>query len=120
VQTWIQMLAAGLVTTDVQPLYSKATGDVLFIDMTEAKMMANPPSFLDKALAASFCTEMLALIPESLLDLASNYALEEVKSTEHRLQGDLPMFVYELLSGQTSLSENFLVYVDSKLISTSV
>jgi hypothetical protein len=64
VQTLLQMLAANIVTTDVQPLISKRTGQVLFIDMTEAQQLSSPPTFLELALAGSFISEMTALIPE--------------------------------------------------------
>ena len=56
VRTLIDMLHANIVTTDVQPLMNKETGQVLFIDFTEAQKMTFPnPSFMDLALASSFC-----------------------------------------------------------------
>ena len=39
VQTFIDMLHANVVTTDVQTLMNKETGKVLFIDLTEAQTM---------------------------------------------------------------------------------
>jgi hypothetical protein len=35
------MLVEGIVTTDIQPLYSLSTGDVVLIDMTEAVIIDN-------------------------------------------------------------------------------
>jgi hypothetical protein len=42
--------------------------------------MSKPPSFLDKAQALSFCTEMFALIPENLLNIAYTTLEDELKS----------------------------------------
>ena len=84
VKTMVDMLAANVVTTDVQPLINRETGDVLFIDMTEAQVMSAPPTFLDLALASSFCSEMTAIIPESMGKLASTILLEEVQQALDR------------------------------------
>jgi hypothetical protein len=84
VKTLVDMLAANVVTTDVQPLMNRETGDVLFIDMTEAQIMSTPPTFLDLALASSFCTEMASLIPESMREVASATLLEELNQAQNR------------------------------------
>jgi hypothetical protein len=100
VRTLVQMLAAQVVTVDVQPLISKQTGNVLFIDMTEAQVLSPPLSFLDKALVSSFCTEMLSLIPDRLLPMASKLVKEEIQSLE--LKGiRLSSEVYDVLTSQT-------------------
>lgn len=78
-QTVVQMLAANIVTIDVQPLISTTTGNVLFIDMTEAETLRPPFSFLDKVLMQSFTTEMLTLIPERFVDLASRTMIQEIQ-----------------------------------------
>lgn len=77
-RTVVQMLAANIVTIDVQPLIDKHTGNVIFIDMTEAQELIPPFSFLDKVLLGSFATEMLTLIPENLVDVASQTMMKEI------------------------------------------
>ena len=72
-ETMVRMLAAGVVTTDVQLLIAndKDVAAVLFIDMTEAKSILDPSqdensstlSLVDSALANSFISEVLTLIP---------------------------------------------------------
>eukprot|EP00747_Dinoflagellata_sp_TGD_P036086 gnl/TRDRNA2_/TRDRNA2_138265_c0_seq3.p1 gnl/TRDRNA2_/TRDRNA2_138265_c0~~gnl/TRDRNA2_/TRDRNA2_138265_c0_seq3.p1 ORF type:complete len:243 (+),score=25.14 gnl/TRDRNA2_/TRDRNA2_138265_c0_seq3:119-847(+) len=84
VRTMVDMLAANVATVDVQPLISRQTGDVLFIDMTAARAISQPPSFLDRALVSSFCSEMLSLIPESLNEVASEALREELQASEDR------------------------------------
>jgi len=48
--------------------------------MTEAKLISQPPSFLDLAQVSSFCSEMLALVPEKLLPIASKELEKELNS----------------------------------------
>jgi hypothetical protein len=114
------MLAIGVATTDVQPFISRTTGDVLFIDMTEAKIISRsdgePISFLDMALASSFCSEMLGLVPEEYGSVASKALVDELKEMEARgdklPQGEL----LNLLQGQaTFLSSKTVDYIDGKL-----
>ncbi|KAL3931683.1 MAG: hypothetical protein SGBAC_011196 [Bacillariaceae sp.] len=78
----LQIMAAGVVTTDVQPLISTDTGSVLLIDMTEAKVIESPPTFVDLALTTSFISEIWNLIPEDLVQLASESLLSEWKLLE--------------------------------------
>ena len=83
------MLSEGVVTTDVQPLISKATGEVLFIDMTEAKIVfadnndGGKISFVDQALASSFVSEMLGLIladsSDELIGVANKELIHELQ-----------------------------------------
>jgi len=80
--TTVQMLAANIVTIDVQPLIDQHTGTVIFIDMTEAQELRPPFSFLDQVFMGSFVTEMLTLIPERFVDLASKAMVEEIASLE--------------------------------------
>lgn len=84
IRTLVQMLSAGVVTTDVQPLISKATGEVLFIDMTEAKIVFTSGDvipFIDLALAQSFVSEMIGLIlsdsPDELIRIANLQLIQE-------------------------------------------
>lgn len=81
-RTLVQMLAANIVTIDVQPLVSKETGRVIFIDMTEAQELKPPFTFLAKTLMSSFTTEMMALIPEQYMSTAANAAMQEINSLE--------------------------------------
>lgn len=78
-RTLVQVLASNVVTADVQPLISKQTGDVTFIDMTEAHILKNPFSFLDLASISSFCAEMVSLIPEGFYDVASRALTDELQ-----------------------------------------
>ena len=87
IQTLVQMLSAGVVTTDVQPLISKATGEVLFIDMTEAKVVftsGDVMPFVDLALARSFVSEMIGLIPTDslgeLIRVANSQLIQELQN----------------------------------------
>jgi len=106
IQTFVDMLHANVVTTDVQTLMEKNTGKVLFIDMTEAQTMAttpnNTPSYLDLALASSFISEIIALIPTSLMETASKTFVEELSALHSRGEY-LPLPVYELLREQEVL-----------------
>ena len=111
IRTMIQMLAANIVTTDVQPLISPTTGQVILIDMTEAKAMKAPLSFVDLALVSSFCTEIISLIPENLLDVASTSLLSEMKKIEEN-GTHLPNEVYKILQSQSILSPAVMEYLD--------
>jgi len=97
ISTLIDILASNVITVDVQPLISKRTGDVLFIDFTEAKVISSTTSksssssFMDLALVSSFCNEMMALIPSSndgndgkWQEFASKAFLEELKLAQER------------------------------------
>lgn len=71
IQTMMQLLSAGIVTADVQPLISRATGRILFIDFTEASQLEcassnsrkNDLCDADQAAVSNFVSEMMALIP---------------------------------------------------------
>lgn len=83
--TMAQMLAARVVTADVQSLISKSTGDVILIDMTEAKVLPDGKlSDLDKALVSEFCNEMVSLIPDTL----SKTAFEAFSKEASRIDSD--------------------------------
>jgi hypothetical protein len=93
IRTTVQMLVAGIVTTDVQPLISPETGRTVLIDMTEAKILTQPMSSAntskrlqqqDIALINAFCTEIATLIPESLSDYASTEFLDELIRLEKK------------------------------------
>jgi hypothetical protein len=91
-QTTAQMLAARVVTTDIQPLISTTTGELTLIDMTEARVLTHERlSGIDKALVHSFLTEILSLVPESLLKEAS----ESFQTELHRLQDSVGIELHE-------------------------
>ena len=48
--------------------------------MTEAQIMSKPPTFLEVAQASSFCSEMFALVPESLIPIAITALKSELNS----------------------------------------
>lgn len=98
-KTMAQMLAANVVTTDVQPLISKSTGEVTLIDMTEA-IVFKPDRIIteiDKATINAFCTEMIGLIPDYLLEEASKTFLEELHRIERETHVQLRDEIKEVL-----------------------
>lgn len=107
IRTLVQMLSAGVVTTDVQPLISKVTGEVLFIDMTEAKIVftgsndSRTISFVDRALASSFVSEMLGLLPADASDELINVANEQLIHELHNIGEE-----EELMSGRRSADDS--------------
>ena len=117
VRTLVQMLGAGVVTTDIQPLISRSTGEVVFIDMTEAKIISRsnmePLTFLDMALASSFCSEMLGLVPEEYGSIASEVLVDEVKM----MGPSVPRReLLELIQGQaTFLSRDALAFIEARI-----
>jgi hypothetical protein len=114
VRTMLEMLAANVVTTDVQPLISQRTGEVILIDMTEARVVKEPFSFIDLALAGSFCTEIMSLVPDPLLAHASETVVQELKTIEARgIQ--FPREFYDILYSQTMFSQETLEYLKAKL-----
>jgi hypothetical protein len=99
VKNMMEMLAARTVTTDVQPLLSQKTGDVLFIDLTEAKVIlasVDAISVVDLSLASSFVSEMLSRIPDSLQDVAAQTLWQELQVVGDRL----PVQFCEILRSQ--------------------
>jgi urease gamma subunit len=103
-RTLVQMLAANVVTIDVQPLISQATGDVIFIDMTEAQTLHPPFTFLDTTLMASFTTEMLTLIPEAFQSLATQAVWQEIQRLETDEATTLSTEAMDILSSQLDFS----------------
>ncbi len=83
VETMVGMLRANIVTVDVQPLIEKKTGKVLFIDFTEARrVFKGSDGSFDAPAVVGFCSEMMALIPESLREPAISYLKKCVESLE--------------------------------------
>lgn len=73
VETMVGMLGARIVTLDVQPLIYKDSGELLFIDFTEARHLSDHLDSLDEAALVGFCTEMISLIPETSREMAIDY-----------------------------------------------
>jgi hypothetical protein len=99
VKNMMEMLAARTVTTDVQPLLSQKTGDVLFIDLTEAKVIlasVDTISVVDLSLASSFVSEMLSRIPDTLQGVAAQTLWQELQVVGDRL----PVQFCEILRSQ--------------------
>jgi hypothetical protein len=96
----MELLAARTVTADVQPLISQQTGDVLFIDLAEAKVLASGDdtiiSVVDLSLASSFVSEMLSRIPEPLQGVAAQTLWQELQAVGDRL----PVQFCEILRSQ--------------------
>jgi hypothetical protein len=118
VKTMMEMLAALTVTTDVQPLISQQTGDVLFIDLTEAKVLAlgtdTHISVVDLSLASSFVSEMLSRIPESLQGVAAKTLWQELQAVGDRL----PVEFCEILVSQNGdfLLPESLEYLNAAML----
>lgn len=83
-QFLVQMLTHDVITIDVQPLISTETGHVTFIDMTEAQVLSfsssnNKNNFANQTLMASFCAEIMALIPEQWTAVAADAVRHEMQ-----------------------------------------
>ena len=119
VRTMVQMLASNVVTVDIQPLISKKTGDVLFIDFTEAKELKQPLTFLDVTLISSFCTEMTVLIiPDYLLPTASKALLDELRALEQQ-DSSLSNEAYNALCALSFTSDEVFDFIDKITKETS-
>lgn len=96
----------------MQPLISKDTGDVLFIDFTEAIELTPPLSFMETSLISSFCTEMAALIPDSMLPVASKDLLDEIMVLSDK-GVTLSKESYEAICSQPFASDEIVRNVDA-------
>ena len=96
VETMVGMLKLGIYTIDVQPLINVDTGDVLFIDFTEAKQFSNPLPPSDESALVGFCSEMIALIPDSLRPAAAEYLVSELNVLD-KSKTPLPEKVADIL-----------------------
>jgi hypothetical protein len=117
IETMVDFLTANIVTTDVQALINQETGDFWLIDLTEAREMITPPSFLDLALANSFLSELITLIPDQLMTFASKILLEELVRTESGKEHKFSRDILELLQNQNSIMSNSetLEFIQSRL-----
>jgi hypothetical protein len=91
IETMVAMLLANTITVDVQPLITES-GEVLFIDFTEARQMAFPPTESDLAGATGFCNEMITLIPDGKKEDAAatlRFILKGLENEGTILQSDI-------------------------------
>ena len=104
-QFLVQMLAQHVITIDVQPLISPETGQVTFIDLTEAKILSSSDddTFTDQTLVASFCAEMVALIPEEWATVAAETVRNEIQRLTSSTSQGLSPLAKEILYSQTFL-----------------
>lgn len=118
IETMVDFLSANIVTIDVQALINQETGDFWLIDLTEASELSSPPSFLDLALANSFLSELITLIPDQLMNFASEILLRELIYAESKSDGYFSREILELLENQSSIMTNFetLKFVQSRLL----
>lgn len=94
VETMVGMLRMGVYTIDVQPLVDAETGNVVFVDFTEAgRFLGDPLSPSDASAIVGFCSEMLALVPDGMRDFASRCLASELRDDP------LPGAVVDVLEG---------------------
>lgn len=103
VETSVRMITqAQVVTTDVQVLISKQSGDLLWIDFTEAIAMQVPPTFADLAVANGMLNEVSAMVPEKLKPFALECILGERKKLDAEEQ---PSYISGLMDNFQDLNE---------------
>lgn len=77
----IGILQSSVYTIDVQPLIDIESGDVVFIDFTEANYFSySAITPKDESAIIGFCTEMLALIPDSMKEDAAEILRQELRN----------------------------------------
>ncbi|GAX27265.1 hypothetical protein FisN_13Lh174 [Fistulifera solaris] len=84
-KTMLEILSANVAVTDVQTLVSQETGDILFIDFSEARILSpstEPLSFMEQALLSNFVQEVSAMIPKGQEALVSRVVSQFVKEQE--------------------------------------
>lgn len=85
VKTMLEILSANVAVTDVQTLVSQETGDILFIDFSEARILSpstEAMSFMEQALLSNFVQEVSAMIPKGQEALAARIVSQFVKEQE--------------------------------------
>lgn len=79
----IGMLQSSVYTIDVQPLIDIESGNVVFIDFTEANLFSySAITPMDESAIIGFCTEMSALIPDSLKENAADMLRQELRNLD--------------------------------------
>jgi hypothetical protein len=120
IRTMLQMLSANVVTMDVQPLISKETGEVFFIDFTQAISILFEENDKSKAtdmeavVIRNFVNEMMQLIPKEQQErIASKLIVEELSNYPKQLPS-----VYDVLMEQ-SFSHEALEYLSQQIVERS-
>jgi len=88
VETMVQMLQLGVYTIDIQPLINRTTGEIVFIDFTEADYFSAIGDGDDNSAIVGFCGEMLTLIPERLKGIAVEMLTMEMNNMK---ENDRPL-----------------------------
>ena len=89
-------LRSGVYTVDVQPLIDIDSGEVTFIDFTEANHFSQPITPTDEAALVGFCTEMVELIPDSLKEFAAELLKQKLRGSDVTMT-PLPEKVIDIL-----------------------
>jgi hypothetical protein len=94
IDTIARLITIGIAASDLQPLYNADNGDWLLIDLSEAYILSQPLSLLDKQRVVAFITEGMNLIPST--DKSQKLARLQMKK----------IFEHELHLLQTNQQEN--------------
>lgn len=96
VETMVQMLKLGVYTIDIQPLIDRRSGEIVFIDFTEADYFSAIDDGDDNSAIVGFCGEMLTLIPERLKGIAVEMLTMEMNNMKENDQ-PLPEKIIDIL-----------------------
>jgi hypothetical protein len=111
IRTMLHMLSANIVTIDVQPLISIETGQILFVDFTEAISIHEPYEDDEVIVVRNFINEMMILIPTTQLEkIASKIMLEELSNYSIKSR-----YVYEMLM-EYNFSKETLDYIQQEMV----
>mmetsp|Transcript_39849 Transcript_39849/g.51374 ORF Transcript_39849/g.51374 Transcript_39849/m.51374 type:complete len:357 (-) Transcript_39849:117-1187(-) len=99
ITTMVQMLAAGVVTSDLQPLIREKSGELLLVDFSEAAKLPANPDFVDLARVRNFCSEICTSIPNGLQQYAIQVLEKELASPkiEQQKSEDTKLLLDEML-----------------------
>ena len=94
------VLEASVAVADIQPLIGRETGNVLWIDFSEALTLSIPVTTLELALLTSLVSETISLIPETEYGYASRVLdreLTRISGSNDQYRVDLVDQVLELI-----------------------
>jgi hypothetical protein len=115
IQTMLRMISVNIVTIDIQPLISRTTGQLLFVDFTEATTLRSKEDRnedRERLLTSNFVNEMMNLIPFSQQEtIASKILLQELSAGCYKIQS---IDFYEAMLNQ-NLSPKTLAYIEKQL-----
>jgi hypothetical protein len=112
IRTMLHMLSANVVTIDVQPLISIETGQILFVDFTEAISIHEQDEDVEVIVVRNFINEMMILIPTPQQEtIASKIILEELSNYNIKSR-----YVYEILM-EYNFSKDTLDYIHQEMVS---